>query len=200
MTQTRSIWLLDVVGSVVFSVMVGTVGWYAFLKPDTASARVHDLGSEVSQLRADLRQLRHALDLGIAERARLVAETERRGRLPSRSPVDRDLETITRLADRNGVSLLGVMPMSDVRYPNVRESRYRMQTAGTYRDLMRFLEGFEDCSFWADVTHIKIEHSRSDMLKQEPLRKCDLTLSFYSATEWQPDPPASEKRNDGRTQ
>jgi Tfp pilus assembly protein PilO len=192
MTQSRSIWLLDLVGAVVLCAMVGAVGWYAFLKPDTASSRVHELGSEVSQLRADLRQIRHALDLGIAERQRLLAETGRRGRLPSRSPIDRDLETITRLADRCGVSLLGVMPISEVRYPNVRESRYQMQTAGTYSNLLRFLKGFEDCSFWADVTHIKLEQSRNDMLKQESHRKCDLILSFYSATEWHPDHELSE--------
>lgn len=199
MANTRSLWLLDAAAAAILFAMIAAVAWYVFFKPDTASSRVHSLGSEVSQLQADLRQLRHALDAGTAKRKWLLAETERSGRLPSRSPIDRDLETITRLADRYTIGLLGVEPVSEVQYPNVRESRYRLQTAGTYHNLLRFLQAFERCSFWADVTHFKLEQSRTDMINFDPQRKCDLILSFYSATHWQPEDQQSQELTGART-
>ena len=160
--------------------LLSTVGWYAFFKPDTASSRMRTLSAELAQMRTDSRRLRSALETQTAQWHNLLEEAERKGRLPSRSPVDQDLRTITGLANENHIKFLQVEPVSTVRYPNVLEIRYRVRSVGNYADHLRFLTAFEQCSFWADVTHVKLEQSMADMVSFNPARSSDMTVSFYS--------------------
>lgn len=180
MLQNRSLRLIDAGGALVLLGLLSAVAWYAFLKPDTASSRMRTLTGEVAQMRADLRRLRSALEAKTALRGKLLAEAEQKGRLPARSPIDQDLRTITGLANQNSIKFLQVEPVSTVRYPNVLEIKYRVRSIGEYADHLGFLKAFEQCSFWADVTHLKLEQSMADMTNFDSARHSDMTLSFYS--------------------
>jgi len=178
----RSLMLIDGAASLLVISLIWAVGWYAFLKPDTATSQMRELSAELAQMHADLRRLRSELDRSATERDGLLAEVEKTGRLPDRSPIDQDLKTITALANRFGVKFLQVEPLPGADYPSVKELRYRVKSIGTYEDHLRFLDAFERCAFWADVTHLTLEQSKAEMVKFDPIRKSELILSFYSAT------------------
>lgn len=181
--KTRSIWLIDVCGAAVTAVLFIAVGWYAFLKPDTATSRMHALSQEVNQLRGDLGQLQSMLDVQTADYRKLLAGAEKRGRLPTKSPVEEDLRAITALAYANDVNFTEVAPLSRVRYPNLLELRYRIKAVGTYANQLRFLKAFEQCSAWADVTYMKMDRPSRGRGNFETTRHSDFTVSFFSAVE-----------------
>lgn len=179
----RTLQMIDVAGTLLTGVLLTTVAWYAFLKPDTATSRVRLVLEEVEQSRADLRQLQMALDRQVALNRNLMVSAAQKGRLPTKSPVEHDLRTITALANSNRVKFVSVAPTSEVRYPGVLELRYRVDTTGTYPDHLRFLAAFEGCSLWADVTYMRMQRSVSDVNEIEPMCNSQLTLSFYSAVQ-----------------
>jgi len=178
----RSLWLIDGIAALVIIAIAWAVGWYAFFKPDTATSQMRALSGDLSQMRADLRRLRSALDRTTDEHQAMLVEVEKTGRLPDRSPIDQDLKTITALANRYGVKFLHVEPVPGTEYPSVKEMRYRVKSIGTYEDHLRFLDAFEQCAFWADVTYFTLDQTKADMVKFDATRKSELILSFYSAT------------------
>lgn len=175
--------IIDVAGALCTGALLSTVTWYAFLKPDTATSRVRLVSEEVEQSRADLGQLRTALDRQMALNRTLKKSAAKKGRLPTKSPVENNLRTIASLAKSNNVRFVSVAPTSEVRYPGVLELRYRVDTTGTYPNLLRFLDAFERCSLWADVTHMRVRRSVVDVNQLEPLCNSELTLSFFSAVQ-----------------
>ncbi len=179
--KDRSLLLIDAVGMTVLLTLCGAVGWYVLVKPDTASSQMHAFSAEVRQLRANLTRLHRALDSEKSRRRDLRAAAEALGRLPTKSPIDHDLETITSLARGNDVKILEVLPTSTVRYPNVLEHQYWLKTSGLFSDQVRFLQAFEQCSFWADVTYLRISQTPAEMNTLELMRQSELTVSFYSA-------------------
>jgi len=181
MSNRRSIWLIDGCGGLVVSVLLVTMSWYAFFKPDTASSQIEAVAADVAQGQADLQQLQSALSQGGATRQALMSAAEEQGHLPQRSPVDQDLQTITGFANASNVKFLQVQPISTVLYPNVQEQRYRIRTVGTFSDHLRFFQAFEACSFWADITYVKLEQTMTGMNQFDAARQSDMTLSFYSA-------------------
>lgn len=179
----RTLLIIDVAGALLTGVLLTTVAWYAFLKPDTATSRVRLVSGEVEQSRADLGRLQMALDRQAALNHKLKGLAAQKGRLPTKSPVEQDLRTITSLAESNNVDFVSVAPTSEVRYPGVLELRYRVDTTGTYPDHLRFLAAFERCSSWADVTYMRVRRSVADVNELEPICKSELTLSFFSAVQ-----------------
>ncbi len=179
--KNRILIIINVGGALVTLTIVAAVGWYAFADPDTASSRLRQLAGEVKQLNDDLMRLHAALDVQTAQQRKLLEAAEALGRLPSKSPIDRDLKQITALAGANGVKLLEVAPTSTVRYPNVLELRYRVKAEGTYQNQLRFLEDFEQCSFWADVTYLRMAQRSKVQGGSDTMRLSELTVSFFSA-------------------
>lgn len=181
--KLRTLLIIDVAGALFTCGLLTTVAWYAFLKPETATSRMRQLTDEAEQSRADLGRLQMALDRQAASNHKLKGLAAQKGRLPTKSPVEHDLRTITALAEANNVSFVLVAPTSKVRYPGVLELRYRVNTTGTYPDNLRFLAAFEQCSLWADVTHMRVRRSVADVNELEPICKSELTLSFFSAVQ-----------------
>lgn len=179
----RTLLMIDVGGALCTCGLLATVAWYAFLKPDTATSRVRLVSEEVDQSRADLSRLQMALDGQVALNHKLTGLAAQKGRLPTKSPVEQDLRTITSLAEANNVSFVSVAPTSEVRYPGVLELRYRVDTIGTYPGLLGFLAAFERCSLWADVTYMRVRRSVADVNEPEPICRSELTLSFFSAVQ-----------------
>lgn len=179
--KDRSLILIDGVGVVVLISITAAVGWYAFAKPDTASSRVRAMSADVSQLSADFARLQTALDEQRTRYAELSASAEALGSLPSKSPIDQDLKQITALASDNRVDVLEVVPTAQIQYPNVLELQYNIKVAGRYADHIRFLQAFEACSFWADVTYLRFSQRARPVEGLEETRLGALTVSFYSA-------------------
>lgn len=177
----RSLWLVDAIGLALTAGMLSTVSWYALLKPDTASSQVHTLEGEVAQARADLRQLHAALDEKSGEYRRLMKRSEQIGQLPEKSPIDFDLRNITAIAKGRNVDFLHVEPIATILYPDVTEFRYHVRASGGFADQLSFLESFEGCSFWADVTHLSLSEPKSIAGDGRIFVESDLTLSFYES-------------------
>ena len=173
--------MIHVGGTLVTLAVVVGVGWYAFADPETASGQLRQLSGEVKALNQDLSRLHRALDVQTERQRNLVESAKELGRLPSKSPIDRDLRTITALASANGVKLLEVAPTSTVRYPNVLELRYRVKAEGSYGDQLGFLSDFEQCTFWADVTYLRMAQRTKQPDGSDPTRQSELTVSFFSA-------------------
>lgn len=173
--------LIDAVGAIIVASLVGAVAWYVFIKPDTASSQVQVLLTEVSQRRADLAGLRTLMATQRTRYRDLSAEAASLGQLPSKSPIDQDLKKIAALAGENNIQLLDVTPASRLQYPDVLELQYNIKTEGTYADHVRFLEAFEVCSFWADVTYLRFAQAPTAFQTSAQSRRGELTVSFYSA-------------------
>ncbi len=181
MTRVRKTWLVDVVGGLTVASIVGVTGWYAFVKPDTASSQLHALTASVSQLNADLGRLQTMLGGQKARYGELSRLAESLGKLPSKSPIDQNLRQITVLAETNGLSVLEVAPVAQVQYPNVLELQYNIKMEGRYTDHLGFLKAFEGCSFWVDVTYLRFSEASAQVRALGEARQCDLTVSLYSA-------------------
>ncbi len=179
--KNRPLLLIDLVGTLVVSAIVGGVGWYAFIKPDTASSQMFALTEEVSQLQNEQLQLQGMLDVRTARRQELLASAEGLGRLPDESPIDQDLNKIVALANRNHVKILEVAPVSTIRYPNILELRYRIKTEGSFRDHVGFLQSYEACSFWSDMAYLSVGPVAVASAIPNPTRRSELTVSFFSS-------------------
>jgi Tfp pilus assembly protein PilO len=183
LTPKRSLQLTDLVGSLSLVAILFGVAWFAFLKPDTASSRVSAIAEQVDRSFAALTKLEAVLAERDATRQRLVATVSSGDSLPTRSPVEHDLRTITKLAERNGIKFLEVAPIGRATYPGVVEQVYRVRSSGRYLDHVRFLQEFESGAFWADVTHLKLEQPPSSVVGSVPIRTSDMTISFFSAVQ-----------------
>ncbi|NOS99478.1 MAG: hypothetical protein HOP29_02500 [Phycisphaerales bacterium] len=177
----RSIWLVDAAGLAVTAGLLSAVSWYALLKPDTASSQVHALQTDVAQARADLRQLHGALDEKTNEYRTLMKRSEQVGKLPEKSPIDFDLRSITAVAKSKNVEFLHVEPIATILYPDVTEFRYHVRAGGAFADQLSFFESFESCSFWADVTHVRLSETKTPSTDGRMRVESDLTLSFYES-------------------
>lgn len=182
MIRDRSLILIDAVGALSMALMIGAVGWFVFLKPDTASSQLQALVGEVRQLNTDLERLQSALDGQSSQQRDLLKSAESLGRLPSKSPIDQDLQRITSLAARHDVKVMEVSPTSTVNYPNVLETRYSLRAEAAFEDYLGFLRDFEQCSFWGDVTYLSFQEApKAAKGVVDAGRPSELTVSFYSA-------------------
>jgi len=182
----RPILVIDVAGTLLTAGIVVSAAWFSIFKPDTATSKMRVVAGELAHMRADLAQLQSLLDRHTRQRATLQQEAADKGRLTERSPAQHNLAAITGMAKKNGVRVLRVDPVAEVLYPNIQELRYRLETAGTYADHLRFLDEFEQSTFWSDLTFLKIEQTRADMLAFKPVRHGDLVVSFYAGVAREP--------------
>lgn len=179
--KSQPLIIIHVGGALATLAVVVSVAWYAFADPETASGQLHQLSREVKELNEDLMRLHAVLDQQSNRQRKLLEAAQRLGRLPSKSPIDRDLKKISALASANGVKLLEVAPTSTVRYPNVLELRYRVKAEGVYADQLGFLADFERSAFWADVTYLRLAQRTKDQDGSDPIRQSEITVSFFSA-------------------
>ena len=179
----RTLWPIDLAGALLTAALLYTAGWYALFRADAASTRVPTLALELEAKEHELRVLRATLQDRREELDILNAEIRQKGRLPDRSPLEQDLATISSLAEANGVTIEGVEPIAEIHYPSVLERCLRIQTVGSFTNHLRFLRAFESCSFWADITYLKLEQTKEEMLHLSPTRHSSFVLSSFSAVQ-----------------
>jgi Tfp pilus assembly protein PilO len=179
--KSNALWTIDVLGGLVTATLVCSACWFAFFRPETASGRVAELTTLLEQRRDKLRQLQFSLEAQSTTQRELTALLRDRGRLPEKSPIEKDLQTITSLAESNRIRFEQVIPTATMEYPNVLQQSYRIRAVGTFADHLRLFRDFEECSFWADVTHLKLEQTTEEMTNLDPTRHSEITLSFFSA-------------------
>ncbi len=139
--------LLALVAGMVWYVSGPQRDTYADLERLTSSAR--KTRGELGQLNAMLEDRRDAL-------ASLRDQLTRDGAMPSRTPVEEDLTTLTALAQSNNVRIARVTPLPKQEYPGLLELRYSCEANGTMPNIMGFLRALENHPFWMDISYLDL--------------------------------------------
>jgi hypothetical protein len=100
--------------------------------------------------------------------------------LPQRAPIEQGLKAVTTLGKGREINFLTVEPVSRVYYPGVLEERFQILAEGTFQRHLQFLEAFEECDVWADLTFLRLDQ-RAISAMGGAERRSEMTLSFYSA-------------------
>lgn len=189
MRANKSSILIDLVGTATLALMGLWVAWFSFFRPDTAASQVHALSGVVKTTSTRLQELEQGLDKQKSIHRGLIERATDRDTLPDEIPIQKTLSDITSLADRHGVRLVGVSPLSEVRYTGVLEIRYKVLAEGEFQKLITFLKEFESEDYWADVTYLNLQPGKVEK-DGSSVRSASLTLSFFSAI---PETPADEQ-------
>lgn len=139
--------LLALVAGIVWYVTGPQRNTYVDLQSLTSSAR--KTRSELGQLNAMREDRRDAL-------ATLRDQLTRDGAMPSRTPVEEDLTTLTALAQSNNVRIARVTPLPRQEYPGLLELRYSCEAGGTMPNIMDFLRAVENHPFWMDISYLDL--------------------------------------------
>jgi Tfp pilus assembly protein PilO len=179
--KNHTLLLVDLIGAIIVSAILAGAGWFAYADPESSSHRVNLLATELDQSSASLQRIQVALNEQVNEQRILQEQTASLGQLPRKSPIDQDLKTIANLAASHNVNVIEVAPVFDVRYPSVLELCYSIKTEATFSDYLRFLRAFQNCSFWSDLTYLRIDQPTNVVGDSEFKPRAELTVSFYSA-------------------
>ena len=175
--------LINLSGGVVLMALAGVAAWYGFGEPSTASATVAECRAEVAVVEEDVARIRQNLAKWLSSLEANREELESKGSLPSQTPVEKDLARITRLAQKHRITLDEIVPQVSAEYPGIRELCYSVKGDGRFTDWLAFLRGFEACSFWADITHLKITQAGQGARAMFSTSRVELTVGFFSATD-----------------
>ena len=173
--------IYDLVG---ISLTVGIVGvgiWLGFLQPRSASQRLSALKSDWSRKKAELRSVEEAKRRQSAELADLQKDIRSRGALPAQSPIEAELRTIDELARKNRMELDGVTPVTSKEYPGITELKYAVQGRSTFAGLLGFLRDFEQSTFWADVTRLKIGGRAGNRGEGNAFRPIEFEVNLFAS-------------------
>ncbi|MHC4236626.1 MAG: hypothetical protein ACYSUQ_16045 [Planctomycetota bacterium] len=178
--KVSSLLAIDLLGAALAVACAGAGLWYGLFKPGSASAQIRDLTAEVEELEATVVKMRAALDGQQAVYRQREAVLEERDLLPGKTPVERDLHTISDLAQQNRLEINDLTPMEKKQYPGVVEVRYRLRTNGRFTDYLGFLRGFEASSSWADIVHLELVSADAQTNGDT---SGEATVSIYAAIE-----------------
>ncbi len=177
----RSLLLVDGIGAAIWIAILCVIGGFTLGKPETASATVYTLATQVEQMRSDMGRMQSVLDARTRQHRQLVTQTSKQGKLPQRSPIEKGLGTFTTLGNATNVNLISIEPVSTVLYPGVLEERFQISAEGTFEDYLQFLQAFERCHIWADLTYLEVGKGTEALTSTQSRRRSEMTLSFYSA-------------------
>ena len=179
--RSSSLIIFDVAGAAV-TICVAALGvWCGLLHPQTTSRHLADLQSKLTATRSSLRIAESATHQQLLELAALQEDIRLRGALPSRSPVEADLRTITEVALNNQIELAEVKPDATKEYPGITESKYLVEARSTYEDILGFLREFEQSAFWADITELEISSQGRKGHQNDTLRSAEFVVSLFAS-------------------
>jgi len=179
--QRRIFLAIDLATAAVLIVCAGVTVWMVGFRENRADVEFRDLTQQIDQMRRDISIIDGAIDANRLSIAQRRVEINALGKLPDRTPVERDLRTLVELASTRGVSVLRVTPLPSRAYPGLLEVRYSLETSATLANLMNFLKAVEDDPLWADVGYVRLERAKDDRAAREGDRMAVLTVSLFSS-------------------
>jgi Tfp pilus assembly protein PilO len=194
MTKDRTIWGIDLTGGVLTAACAIIAVGHLVGPTRAVGQRIRELQTEVRTRESELADLRITLHQRQNAASELAEKLRALGSLPSETPVEQDLRTIADLAHAHGLRLSEVSPHSTVEYPGVQELRYVLIGEGRFDDWVGFLARFQKCSFWADVTYVRLSQPVKAELDSTATAQAELTVSFYAAVEPRDDSPAPAQK------
>ncbi len=175
---------IDLAGALAVAACAGVGIWQGLLEPNGSARRIRELSAQTAELEAALNKTGVILETKqVAYRARQAALGER-DLLPDTIPLERDLRTLTELADRHRLEIDELTPLPHRQYPGVREARYRLRAGGRFADFIGFLHAFEQHASWADITFVDLSSPEADSSSG---KSGVMVVSLYSAITPQPD-------------
>lgn len=184
MSGPRSIQVLgiDIACGILLAAVIGGFIWLAFLRDNSAQDELGKLNSRVKTTRNDIAALRAVLDEERKLFAARQAELKETGQLPSRIPVEQDLQTLSVLAKEHELSVVKVEPLPSREYPGLLETRYTFEALGNMPDITRFFKAIEEAEFWADVSYFQVRgRARSTGWSSSEELVVTLTISMFSS-------------------
>ncbi len=182
-----SLKIVDLIGGGTAAACVCGLVWLTILRSDPTSAEIQNLSRAVRTARLQLA----ALDAEQEQQQNLFEDHQARlstlGRLPDEAPVEDYFRALSRLATEHSLRVLRHSPLGSRSYPGLVEHRHTYEVAGSIPDLMRFLQGVESGTFWADIGYLQIDASTGARAGDPQMRVARLTFSLFSAPSVQDD-------------
>lgn len=173
--------LYDLVGATLVLGLVLAGSWSSFVHLPDSRDRFSQNRVGLADLRQSLRRVEANLRDSNTELSLVKAEVKDRGALPESSPVDANLQTITRLIQKNQIELINVNPVDEKQYPGLTELNYKIQCRSGFDAMLRFLGDFEAEPFWADLTSLKILGATNPTGLENPRHKTEFIVSLFAA-------------------
>lgn len=187
---TWSMLVIDGAGGAITALLLGLAAWNILPDQSEGAESAQELAAAIVSAKADMQNLRTALDEQKALEVRYQAELAASGTLPSQTPQEAHLRTLSGLAAQNHLSVVRQLPLAPREYPGLMEQRFAYEVTGTMPDLARFFKAVEMSPGWTDISFLKIEHGSAQETTTQ--RNALLTFSAFSLAKTQPAPvPAS---------
>lgn len=184
--KNKSLLAIDALGAAISLGMLALGAWTALKPQDELGTSTRDLSAELAELKSQVGGLRASL----AQQERLAEETRRElaaeGPMPSHTPPEEYLQTLSTLAAENRLSVLRQAPLGPREYPGLIEQRFTYEVAGAMSDLARFFRAVETSPCWTDISHLRVEPVKDAVGTAE--RTALLTFSVFSTAKPQAPP------------
>ena len=182
----RPLIAIDAAGALLLTLCLGGFLWLAFMSPDAAHAERAQLHRTLDDSRRSLAGIRALHDRQRALLNARRAELARQGRLPEQPPLEEYFAELSRLAAANGLKVQSQTPLEIRHYAGLTEHCFAYEIAGPAPAILRMLQAIEESAYWADVSYLRLEESRTVAGETPGTRVAALTISIFSS------PPAPE--------
>jgi hypothetical protein len=193
---TWSLLAIDVVGGAMTALLLGAGVWHLLPEQGSGMDDAGHLSTEMANAKNSLAGLRTALDGQKAMEARYQAELAAAGAMPSPTPQETHLRTLSGLAAKNQLSVVRQLPLSPREYPGLLEQRFAYEVSGTMPDLARFFKAVEQSPSWTDISYLKIDQGKGT--ESTTNRNALLTFSVFSMARSQPAATGQDTNSAGR--
>lgn len=171
-----SLLTIDAVGGALTLLLLGVAAWSVFGNEAAGLDSSQELAKVLADARDDLADLQSALEAQGELAARYQTELAAAGAMPSQTPQETHLRTLSGLAAANHLSVVRQSPLLARQYPGIMEQRFAYEVTGTMADLARFFKAVESSPDWADISYLKVEQGHAETRH----RNAVLTFSVFS--------------------
>jgi|CXWL01.1.fsa_nt_gi hypothetical protein len=183
-TGAWSLLAIDAVGGAVTALILGLGAWYILPEQGGGADDAQQLAGVIAGAKSDLANLRSVLDEQKALAVRYQSELAAAGAMPSQTPQETHLRTLSGLAAANHLGVVRQLPLSPREYPGLMEQRFAYEVTGTMPDLARFFKAVESSPSWTDISYLKIDQGKGTGSTTD--RSASLTFSVFSMAKNQP--------------
>ena len=188
----KSAWSLltiDATGAALTLMMLGFGAWSAFSGDAGGLDSSPELLTNLANAKEDLEDLQSALTSQREHAARYRDELAAAGAMPSQTPQETHLRSLSGLAAANHLTVVRQSPLAARQYPGIMEQRFAYEVTWTMADIARFFKAVESSPDWADISYLKVE--RGNVMETPAHRIAILTFSVFSMSKEQL-PPAGQ--------
>jgi|GEM_PF-1659538 len=180
--KSANIVWIDLACGAAFIALGAAIVWYVTGPWRHGDVVLETLSGSVRRSRGDLAELKATLDERRIALASLRERLATEGAMPSRTPVEKDLTTLSSLAQASNVGISRVTPLPGQEYPGLLELRYSCEAGGTIPSIMRFLQAVETHPFWMDIGYLDLRQSRQRSVQGDDTQSLSFVVSLFSST------------------